>query len=136
VVGVLVVGGAVAGLYFSGMLTAKKPHEVSLVLPGEPVFHQIPKITVDISPSRGHVRPFIRLVMQAELQGESAKTAYIEREAKILDALQTHLRTLTVEDLQDTAGTERLRKDIVLVINNIIRPERAITVFFKEIMVR
>jgi len=133
---VLLVGGGVAGLYFTGKLTAKKPHEISMVLPGELVYYKLPKITVDIKPSKGHARPFIRLIMQVELQGESAKTAFVEREIKILDAIQTHLRSLTVEDLKDEAGSERLRNDVVLVINNLIRPERAVTVLYKEIMIR
>ena len=133
---VLIIGGAVAGMYFTGMLTAKKPHEMSMVLPDEPVFVDIAKITVDLRPSPKHPRPFIRLVMQAELQGESAKTAFVDREAKILDAIQSHLRTLTVDELQDAAGTQRLRTDLVLIIDNIIKPERAITVYYKEIMIR
>lgn len=132
----VIIAGAVAGLYFTGMLTAKKPHEISLALPDEAVFHEIPKITVDLKPSPKHPRPFIRLVMQVELQGETAKTAFIEREAKILDAMQTHLRTLTVQELQDTDGTERLRTDLLMVIGNVIRPERAITIYYKEIMIR
>lgn len=132
----LIVAGSVAGLYFTGMLTAKKPHEISLALPEEAVFHEIPKITVDLKPSPKHPRPFIRLVMQVELEGEAAKTAFVERETRILDAMQTHLRTLTVQELQDTDGTQRLRTDLLMVINNVIRPEYAITVYYKEIMIR
>jgi len=132
----VIIAGTVAGLYFTGKFTAKKPHEISLALPDAAVFHEIPKVTVDLKPSPKHPRPFIRLVMQVELQGESAKTAFIERETRILDAMQTHLRTLTVPELQDTDGTQRLRTDLLMVINNVIRPERAITVYYKEIMIR
>jgi len=133
---VLLVAGGIGGLYFMGILTAKKPHEISLSLPGQPVFHEIQKITVDLKPSPKHARPFIRLVMQVELQGESAKTAFIDREAKILDSIQSHLRTLTVDELHDKEGTELLRADLVSITNNIIKPERAITYFYKEIMIR
>jgi len=135
VVIVLMVGTG-AGLYFTGMLKTHPVHEVNLALPEAAVFYEIPKVTVDISPSKGHPRPFIRLVMQAELQGETAKVAFIEREAQILDAMQTHLRSLTVEDLQGNVGSQRLRTDLLSIINNIIRPQAAISVLYKEIMIR
>ena len=133
---VLILGGGGAGLYLSGFFTVHKPHDVSLSLPGQPVMHEMPRITVDLTPSAGHARPFIRLLMQAELQGESAKAAFVENETKILDAIQSHLRTVTVQQLQGKEGTETLRSDILTIVNRIIKPERAITVFYKEILIR
>lgn len=132
----VIIAGAVAGLYFTGMLTAKKPHQISMALPGESVYHEIPKITVDLKPSPQHARPFIRLVMQVQLQDETAKTAFVERQTKILDAIQSHLRSLTVQELEGEYGTELLRTNLVLVINNIIKPELAMTVLYKEFMIR
>jgi len=133
---IVLISGVVAGLYFTGMLTAKKSYEISMALPGETVFQVVPKITVDLKPSPKHARPFIRLIVQVQLQGKPAKVAFIERETRILDAIQSHLRTLTVGELQDQSGTELLRTDLTSIINNIIRPERAITVYYKEIMIR
>jgi len=135
-VAVLALGGGGAGLYLSGFFTVNKPHEATLALPDLPVFYEIPRITVDLSPSKGHARPFIRLVLQAELQGENAKAAFIANEVRILDLIQAHLRTVTVQELQGTEGTENLRADIVTITNRIIKPERAIAVLYKEILIR
>ena len=133
---VLLIGGGGAGIYFSGILHTEKLHETVVALPGPPVFHEIPRITVDLKPSPGRARPFIRLTMQAELQGDSAKEAFIANEVKIMDALQAHLRTVTAPELSGEAGTERLRQDFITIINRIIEPEIAISVFYKDILVR
>lgn len=133
---VLILGGGGAGLYFAGVFTKEKLHETTVMLPGPPVYYEMQKITVDLKPSAKRARPFIRLVMQVELQGESAKAAFIEHEAKVLDGMQAHLRTVQPEELSGKQGTERLREDFVLIINRVIKPERAITIFYKEILVR
>lgn len=136
VASVVVLGGGSAGIYFSGILHVEKPHEVSVKLPDPPVYHDVPRITVDLKPSRRHARPFIRLTVQAELQGESAKAAFIANEAKIMDAIQSDLRNTTVEDLEGVEGTERLRENFTIIINRIIAPEIAITVLYKDILIR
>lgn len=134
--GVVVFGGIGAALYFTGVFSPSKPHEVTVVLPGEAVFHEIPRMTVDLKPSAKRARPFIRVQMQAELQGESAREAFIANEVHILDTMQAHLRGLTAEELQGELGTEQLRHDFTTIINRIIAPEHAITVLYKEILVR
>jgi len=135
VVALVLIGGG-AGLYFSGIFHTEKLHETTVVLPGEPVFYELQRITVDLKPSAGRARPFIRLTVQAELQGDSAKLAFIDNEIRIMDALQAHLRTVTAPELSGKQGTERLRVDFTTIINRIIEPERAITVLYKDILVR
>lgn len=137
IVGALVVlGGGGAGLYLSGIFHIDKPHEAVVMLPDPPVDHEIARITVDLKPSPKHARPFIRLTMTAELQGESAREAFIANETKIMDAIHTHLRNTTIEQLQGNQGTETLREDITTIINRVIAPEVAITVLYKDILIR
>jgi flagellar FliL protein len=133
---VLLLGGGGAGVYFSGVLHPNKPHEIEVMLPDPAVFHDVPRITVDLKPSPDHARPFIRLTVQAELQGESARAAFIANEPKIMDAIQSHLRNTTVEDLEGERGTERLREDFTTIINRVITPEIAIGVLYKDILIR
>jgi len=133
---VLVLGGIGGGLYFFGVFHVEKPHETTLTLPGQPVLYELPSITANLLPSDKHARPFIKLTLQIELQGETAKQAFIANEARIKDLMQTHLRGVHYEDLSGTDGAERLREDFVIIINRIIQPERAITVFYNEIVMR
>jgi len=134
-VALVLIGGG-AGLYFSGVLHTEKLHETTVSLPGPPVFYELQRITIDLKPSKGRARPFIRLSVQAELQSESAKQAFIANEIKIMDALQAHLRTVTAPELSGEQGTEQLRNDFTTIINRLIEPERAITVLYKDILVR
>ena len=136
VAALVLLGGGGAGLYFAGVFGGEKPHETQVALPGPPVYYEMQRITVDLKPSDRRMRPFIRVGLQAELQGESAKAAFVENEVKIMDLLQAHLRTVTAEELSGQEGTERLRADITTIINRVITPERAITVLYKDIMVR
>lgn len=137
VVGALVVvGGGAAGIYFSGIFHVEKPHEATLMLPAPPINHEMTRITVDLKPSPKHARPFIRLTMRAELQGESARDAFIANETKIMDAIHAHLRDTTIEQLEGHQGTETLREDITIIINRVIAPEIAITVLYKDILIR
>ena len=136
VVGLVILGGGGAGVYFSGILPPNKPHAIEVMLPEPAVFHDVPRITVDLKPSPDHARPFIRLTVQAELQGEGARAAFIANEPKIMDAIQSHLRNTTVEDLEGERGTERLREDFTTIINRVITPEIAIGVLYKDILIR
>lgn len=132
---VTVIGGG-SGIYFSGFFDVEKTNEITLSLPEPLVYHEIPRITVDLKPSRKHSRPFIRMTVQAELQGKSAVAAFIANEVKIMDAIHAHLRDTTVEDLKGTLGTESLREDLTNIINRFIAPEVALTVLYKDILIR
>ena len=137
IVGALtVVGGGAAGIYFSGILHVDNPRLAVVALPAPPIYQEMQRITVDLKPSPGHARPFIRLSMRAELQGESARAAFLANENKIMDAIHTALRDTTVQDLQGELGTETLRNDITQIINRIIAPEVAITVLYQDILIR
>ncbi|MBL4692158.1 MAG: flagellar basal body-associated FliL family protein, partial [Magnetovibrio sp.] len=69
-------------------------------------------------------------------EDEEAQLFFIERETQILDGISTHLRTLTVDELQDRAGSKRLKLDILMIIENIIKPHGVMAIFFKEFMIR
>ena len=136
VVALVVVGGGGAGIYLSGIFHTENPREAVVMLPAPPVDQEMQRVTVDLKPSPKHPRPFIRMTMRAELQGESARAAFLANETKIMDAIHTALRDTTVEDLQGEAGTERLRTDITTIINRIIAPEVAITVLYQDLIIR
>jgi flagellar FliL protein len=134
-VALVMIGGG-AGVYFSGILHVEKTYETTVMLPGPPVYYELPRITVDLKPTEKRARPFIRLGMQVELQGESAKLAFVANEVKIMDAIQAQLRSITPDELSGEQGTQRLREDFLTIINRVIEPEIAITVLYKEIFIR
>ena len=140
-VGIFVLVGGGVGIYFSGLGKVISDSfsgtpRAELDLPELSRFHDMPVITVDLKPSAKRARPFIRLVMTVEVYGEAGELKLAEEEAKILDAVQTFLRDRTVEELSGQEGTKKLRKDLLEVVNHAMIPEKAITVLFKEILVR
>ncbi|MDH3335452.1 MAG: flagellar basal body-associated FliL family protein [Rhodospirillaceae bacterium] len=140
-VGIFVLVGVGVGVYFSGLGKVISDSfsgtpRAELDLPELSRFHDMPVITVDLKPSAKRARPFIRLVMTVEVYGEAGELKLAEEEAKILDAVQTFLRDRTVEELSGQEGTKKLRKDLLEVVNHAMIPEKAITVLFKEILVR
>ena len=139
--GVVVLVGGGAGIYYSGLGkiisdSFSGTPRAELDLPELSRFHDMPVITVDLKPSAKRARPFIRLVMTVEVYGEAGQIKLAEEEAKILDAVQTFLRDRTVEELSGQQGTKKLREDLLEVVNHAMIPEKAITVLFKEILVR
>lgn len=67
VAGVLVgIIGIGSGIYFSGFFHVEKTNEITLALPDPLVYHEIPRITVDLKPGPKHPRPFIRMTIQAD----------------------------------------------------------------------
>lgn len=139
--GVIVLVGGGAGIYFSGFGTViaaffSATPRAELELPELSRFHDMPVITVDLKPSAKRARPFIRLVMTVEVYGEAGEAKLVDEEIKILDEVQTFLRDRTVEELSGQEGTKKLREDLLEVVNHAMIPEKAITVLFKEILVR
>lgn len=139
--GAIVVIGGSAGIYYSGfgkviVNSFSATPRAELELPELSRFHDMAVITVDLKPSAKRKRPFIRLVMTVEVYGEAGEARLVSEEAKILDAVQTFLRDRTVEELSGQEGTKKLREDLLEVVNHAMIPEKAITVLFKEILVR
>lgn len=133
--------GLVGALYFTSLgekvsdsLSATP--KAKMALPELSVFQDLPLITVDLLPTPKRKRPFIRLLVTVEVTGEAGRAKLIDEEARILNAIQLFLRTQTVEDLSGQAGSEKLRDKIISAINPVIVPEKALSVLFKEILVR
>ncbi len=55
---------------------------------------------------------------------------------RIVDSFQIYLRELRVEDLQGSAGLQRLREELLLRVNAAIAPAKARDVLFKEMLVQ
>lgn len=119
-----------AGNAFSGSPSA------SLELPGAPIFQDLEQMVVDLRPTKAHKRPFIRFTLTVEFIGETSRQTLLERETKIRDAIQVYLRTVTLEELSGEAGANKLRDEMVGLINSIMAPDKIITVLFKDIIVR
>lgn len=141
--------GAGAGLWFSGVLpgllgmnapppAVEAPAEtVDAAAPvaGPPVFVNMPDITANLNaPGRRPV--FIRLRSQIEVQGEADAATLRAAMPRLLDLFTTYLREIRPEELRGSAGTHRLREELIARANIAASPVRVSDVLFTEILVQ
>lgn len=143
---VLLVGGAGAGGFF--FLTSKdKPVEGAAAegedaatsaepaKPAESFFFELPDMTVNLSSTGGGAR-FLRLKSVLEVGSAADVTALEKIQPRIVDDFQVYLRELRPSDLQGSAGSYRLRHDLLLRANQAAQPVHVHNVLFKELIVQ
>lgn len=145
VVAVLVVlGGTGGGLFFMGFLdgllgiesvededAAKEDEPIEL---GTPVYYEIPEFVADLKTNECRA-PFLKLSLTIQID-QNDQAVVLERQPKIIDRIQTHLREQERQDLVGEAGAEALRADIVLIINATIKPSKVQNVLFKSMVLQ
>lgn len=135
----LLLGGAGAGVWFSGILspapppaseTAAEPTPVNR----QPVFVSMPDITANLNaPGR---RAFIRVKSQVEVAGPADAAALQAAMPRLVDLFTTYLREIRPEELRGSAGTHRLREELIARANIAAAPARVTDVLFIEILVQ
>jgi|GEM_PF-338858 len=129
----VVFGGVGAGLYFSGAIDSvlaseEAPSKQKELALGAPVYHSYPEMLVDLR--TGECRaPFLRFTLVVQIS-EADKPLLDTYEARIIDRIQNHIRSYERQDVLGLDGADRLRTDLVVVINNIIKPAQVHAVLF------
>jgi flagellar FliL protein len=138
VVAVLVGAGGTAGvLYLMGLLgPGEKPgRQVAVVALGAPVLVEFPEMMVDLKV--GTCRsPYLRFVMTIEVPSGSAAAAVNDAQARIIDAVQQHLRSRERQELVGVEGADRMRNEAREIINRLIAPARINGVLFKKFVLQ
>jgi flagellar basal body-associated protein FliL len=131
-------GGGTAGvLHLLGLLgTAEKSgRQVAVVSLGQPVMVDMPEMMVDLKV--GTCRsPYLRYAMRIEVTSGGAATAVNDAQARIVDAVQQHLRDKERQELVGVEGADRMRNDTREIINRLIAPERINGVLFKKFVLQ
>lgn len=158
VAGVLVLGGAGAGLFFSGVLggghsaapageateaTKAEAPEAGKTEPaaeggeglGKPVFFSLGDILVNLT-GDGKRPNFLKIKVSLELVSEKDSKDLEQLKPRIVDNFQVYLRELRVEDLRGSAGLYRLREELLLRVTEAVKPIRVKDVLFEEMLVQ
>lgn len=141
-VAVLVVGSG-AGAYFSGVLDSLLGEEHAATeavadkssAPKETTFYTLPDVVVSLNTGERKTT-FLKMRVSLELTnpGDQAK---IERVLpRIIDFCQIYLRELRLDDLRGSAGTVRLREEILRRINAAVAPVVVTNVLFTELFIQ
>ncbi|MGG5886209.1 flagellar basal body-associated FliL family protein [Falsiroseomonas sp. HC035] len=138
--------GAAAGLWFSGILpgllgmNAEPP---AVETPGEPAppprsppaFVELPEIITNLNaPGRRPV--FVRLRAKLEISKAADTAAVTEAMPRLLDLFQTYLREVRPDELRGSAGTHRLREELIARATLAAHPARITDVLFMEMLVQ
>ncbi len=129
----VVSGGGVAGAYYAGLLedgsTAADDHVAS-----QPVYYELPEFVVNLN-TGGRRVSFLKLRASLELDSPHSVEHIGARLPLIVDHFQIYLRELRPEDLNGSAGTFRLREELLKRVQLTVAPVAVTDVVFGEILV-
>ena len=99
------------------------------------VFMEMPEIVANLNagPRRNS---FIKLRPKLELAKAEDEVAIRAAMPRLLDLFQTYLREMRPEELRGSAGTYRLREELMARANIAVAPTRIVDVLFPEMIVQ
>lgn len=157
-----VLGGAGAGLYFSGFLDkflkkgeavegehaapaegdhaatnvcTKDSHGKEVCGPAGAQFLKIPDMIVNLNSEDGTPR-YLRLSVQLEFKTADDMAQVEKVLPRVIDQFQTYLRELRVRDLRGSAGIYRLQMELLARVNQAAYPVEVQDVLFQEILIQ
>lgn len=101
----------------------------------QPVFMDLPEIIANLNagPRRNS---FIKLRPKLELAKAEDEAAVKAAMPRLMDLFQTYLREMRPEELRGSAGTYRLREELLARANIAVAPARIVDVLFPEMIVQ
>jgi flagellar FliL protein len=145
----LVLIAVIAGLWFSGILPplvgmgpkpvakvehpADQPAETAAVKP--PSFVDVPELIANLN-TLGKRQSFVKLKARIEVGKEADKEVVTAAMPRVLDMFQTYLREVRPEELRGSAGTWRLREELIARANIAVAPAHVTDVLFTEMLIQ
>lgn len=137
-IGIVLLAGAGAAYYFDPLGLFSAPAATTTTgepPPPEPVFYELPEITVNLVSSGGRAT-FLKLDVVLEVSDKAMISQIRPYMPRVLDAFQVYLRELRIADIEGSAGLFRLKEELQRRINTAIYPARIEGVLFRNILVQ
>ncbi len=135
---VVVLGGAAAG-WFTGLVPkligGGHAAETASAAAAAPVFLDLPEIIANLNAGARRAS-FIKLQAKLELARKEDIPIVQNEMPRVLDLFQGYLREMRPEELRGTAGTYRLREELVARTNIAAAPAKVLDVLFVELLVQ
>ncbi len=100
-----------------------------------PLFMDLPDIVANLS-TGGRRATYVKLKAKLELARPEDQAALTAAMPRVLDLFQGYLREMRPEELRGTAGTYRLREELMARTNLAAPPARVVAVLFTEMIVQ
>lgn len=130
-VAAVVLAGVIGAVVFLG--GRDEPGTVIIDIGGATVYQEFPEILTQLGGGEGS-SDHVKLEIIIEIPEDQADILQ-DAEPVITDAIQSYLRGKTRADLAGEAGAERLRSDLVVIINQRIAPAAAKDILFKTFLI-
>jgi flagellar protein FliL len=133
---VLVLGGAAAGGYVV-FGRAPKSEEAHVAVKKPASFLDLREMTVNLAPEPNQERKhFLKFRVALEIGDPKVSAEIQPLLPRIEDTFQVFLRELRATDLDGSAGTYRLREELLRRVNIAVYPAKVDAVLFKDIVVQ
>lgn len=135
----LILGGAGAGLWFSGILPRllgrhSKTGKIASV-PVKPVFVDLPEMVANLAgdPRRPS---YVKLDAQLEVRNSADAAQVKAAMPRLQDLFQTYLRDMHPDELRGSEGTYRLREELLARANIAAAPAKVMDILFIQLLVQ
>lgn len=147
VVPVLLIAGGGAGAYFMGVFSEEEASGEAMaeemvveeteppVMPENVVFVDLPDLLLNLNVTGKRLR-FLKVVTALEVASEENAEIVRQMTPRILDNLHLYFRSVEPEELAGPDGVYRIKEDLLLRINDTIRPATVRDVLVKEMLVQ
>lgn len=132
---VLVLGGAGGAAYtmgFFGKLTGGGKEAAATTTPGAV---DLPEMVANLNAGNRRTA-FVRIKARLELADKADEASVKMASPRIQDFFQTYLRDMRPEELRGSAGTYRLREELLARVNIALAPAHATDILFIELLVQ
>lgn len=140
----LLIGLVVGALFFFGILGGSEEPKAEEPKPVETLAEQmhdvftynLPSMLINLR-TTGRRTSFLKVTIVLEVKGsEEVKNELELLKPRFVDQFQTYLRELEVDDLQGSAGMQRLKEELLDRVNAVAAPIKVQNVLFAEFLVQ
>jgi flagellar FliL protein len=134
-----------AGLWFSGILPnmlgmghkaeTEEQHAKLKEKEHAPVFVELPEMIANLN-APGRRASYVKMKARLELSKEADQAAFTAAQPRVIDLFQTYLREMRPDELRGSAGTYRLREELIARASLAAAPAQVVDVLFSELLVQ
>jgi flagellar FliL protein len=130
-----------AGLWFSGILPhllgmdKHEEHAEEAAKPVLPSYIDVPEMIANLN-SNSHKPSYVKLVVRIEVPKPEDADKVKAALPRLQDLMQTYLREMRPEELRGSAGTYRLREELLVRANAAVFPAKISDVLFTQMLVQ
>lgn len=103
---------------------------------GNACYYAMPKMVVNLAGTEGQRSPYMELELSLEAANGSAFNRIPELMPRLKDQLNAFLRELRVEDLNGSAGTFTLRRELLKRFNLVLDPKKIDAVLIEGMLIQ